>query len=127
MAGDNFKHHAQVRIVEFVENEIRNLLNKHTNRFQNANWDQAISLFVDIVIPCDLTYAEDGIMHNLARDILKKAKEHGNRVYYGRRDDPHKNMFNKSQLDYEFLHNTKIKSNILMIEDWLKKFKDWYD
>ena len=127
MAGDDFKYQTQVRITEFIEKEIRDLLNRPTNKFQSPNWDQAMRLFLEVVVPCGLVFSAYREMHQLAKEILQKAKDNNALVVYSNRDDLHKNIFGKTQHDYEFLHNTEIRSNKKKIEDWLKKYKDWVE
>jgi len=126
MAGDDFLIDAKIIVAEFIEKEIRSLLSRPTNQFQNPNWDQSMRLFLRIVVACDDAFASYEGLHQLGKDILQKAKDNNNRVYYFGRDENHIDMFAMTPYDYELSHNAKIEFNIQVLKKWLEKYRQYY-
>lgn len=123
MTGDDFLISAEINIVDFIEKEIRQLLNRPTNQFQNPNWDQAMRLFISVVVTCDDTFTSYERLHQLGGDILQKAQVNNNVVHYLERDEKHRDIFGRTPYDYEISHNARIELNIQKIKKWLETFQ----
>ena len=77
MAGLDRMSDAHGFIENYVEQQIRELLEDPMNEYQDPNWVQAALLFEETVVPCESYTAE--YLYKLAQDIMKKAEEHGNK------------------------------------------------
>ena len=80
MAGLDMMYDASVSIQQYIEQQIRELLEDPMNELQDPNWVQAALLFERIVVPCEEYRAEE--LYELANDIVKKAEQHNNQVVY---------------------------------------------
>ncbi len=80
MVGLDRMYDTRGDIQGYIEHRIRELLEEPMNEYQDPNWVQAATLFEQIIVPLDI-YIKDRLL-NLANDIVKKAKEHNNRVVY---------------------------------------------
>jgi len=125
MAGDDMKCDAKGLIENFMEKEIRALLEDPMNEFQDPNWVQAAELFSEIIVPCGSVYfAHDGLL-TLSKDIVQKAMAHKCRVgyYYGRgynavAGNPREGFTRKEEVDY---------SNIISeIKQWIKEHIEFW-
>ena len=77
MAGLDRKYDTHGDIENYIEQEIRVLLEDPMNEYQDPNWVQAALLFEHAVVPCEW-YKMDHL-YKLAQDIVTKAEQHGNR------------------------------------------------
>ena len=127
MAGNDKKFDTRGFIENFMEKEIRALLEEPMNEFQDPNWVQASELFAEIIVPCGSVYfAHDGLLM-LAKDIVQKAKTHDCRVsyYYGRgynavAYNPNREGFTrKEEVDYSDM--------IQEIEQWIKEYVEFWE
>lgn len=111
-------------IENFIEKEIRTLLEDPMNEFQDPNWVQAAELFAEIIVPCGSVYfVHEGLL-TLAKDIVQQAKTHNCKVayYYGRgynavAGNPRGGFTREEKVDY---------SNIIReIEQWIKGYVEF--
>ncbi|TKJ23930.1 MAG: hypothetical protein CEE43_01840 [Promethearchaeota archaeon Loki_b32] len=82
MAGLDRMYDACAFIQEYIEIQIRELLEDPMNEYQDPNWVQATLLFERVVIPCE-EYIADGLF-DLANDIVEKAEKYSRRAIYQR-------------------------------------------
>lgn len=80
MAGSDCKVDAIHTIANYIEREVRNLLEGDMNDFDDPAWAQAAELFDEVVVPCK-HYCSEGLFI-LGADIVKEAEGHGCRVAY---------------------------------------------
>jgi len=80
MAGLDMMYDARGSIQNYIEEQIRGLLEDPMNEYQDPNWVQAALLFDQVVVPCE-AYMMDWL-YDLAKDIVKKAEQNNNRVIY---------------------------------------------
>ncbi|MBY8984895.1 MAG: hypothetical protein KGD65_07510 [Candidatus Lokiarchaeota archaeon] len=77
MAGLDRMYDTHGSIENYIEEQIRELLEDPMNEYQDPNWVQAALLFEDTIVPCERYSAEH--LHKLAQDIVTKAEQHGNK------------------------------------------------
>jgi len=82
MAGDDHKMDARGRIANYIERNIRDLLEYDMNEYQAPAWVQAAELFSEIVVSCENYYSEG--LYTLGIDIAKEAERHGCKAVYQR-------------------------------------------
>lgn len=100
-------------IENFIEQKIRELLEEPMNENQAPNWAQATVLFERMIIPSDFISLIDKFV-KLAKDIIKEAKQHDNKVYYyGIKDGKKIPAQISDHIDF-----------INQIKEWIKKHKD---
>ena len=121
MAGLDRKYDTHGDIENYIEEQIRELLEDPMNEYQDPNWVQAALLFEETVVPCE-GYTEEHL-YKLAQDIMKKAEQHGNRwvsqVIPG--------MYNEKVIDSASIDMVNIPEGV-NVQDYNKtveKIKEW--
>ncbi len=82
MAGLDRMYDARGFIQQYIEHQIRELLEDPMNEYQDPNWVQAALLFDQVVTPIEGYTLEE--LYALANDIVKVAEKNNNRVIYQR-------------------------------------------
>ena len=125
MAGNDHKMDTQGNIANFIEREVRDLLEYDMNEYQNPAWAQAAELFSEIVVPCDSYYSEG--LYTLGIDIVKEAEKHGSRVVYQRIPG----MYNVKLISEDDKSDKKIdefdySKTVNSIKTWISKNAEWF-
>jgi len=123
MAGLDRMYDACAFIQEYIENQIRELLDDPMNEYQDPNWVQAALLFERAVIPCEEN-TSDGL-YVLANDIVKKAEKYKNRVIYQRIPG----MYNEKIVETSSLDMNSLSEDIRIIEydTNIENIKNWME
>ena len=123
MAGLDRMFDACGFIQQYIERQIRGLLDDPMNEYQDPNWVQAALLFERVVIPCE-RYSADGL-YDLANDIVRKAEQNNNRVIFQRIAG----MYNEKILEPNS-HNMENLSDDLRIAEYdanIENIKKWLE
>lgn len=122
MAGLDRMYDAQADIQGYIEKSIRELLEEDMNELQDPNWVQAATLFGHVVIPCE-SYIRD-YWYDLAKDIVKKAEQHDNRVVY---QDISPRLYNQEVIDSHSVdvNNLPDGANVVEYGNLIEKIKKW--
>ncbi len=80
MAGLDRMYDACGFIEQYIEQQIRVLLEDPMNEYQDPNWVQAALLFEQVVIPCERFFMDE--LYTLASNIVKVAEQNNNKVIY---------------------------------------------
>ncbi len=68
-------------IINFITDQVRDLFNRKTTKWNWSGWVQAALLLEKAVIPCESYYPHEELF-DLAGEILKISSKHDNKVEY---------------------------------------------
>jgi len=123
MAGLDNMYDTKGDIENFIEQQIRDLLEDPMNEYQDPNWVQAATLFNQLIVPMDL-YIRGGMV-NLAQNIVNIAEQNNTRVFY--QDIP--GMYNKKTLDGKSIENDNLPDNMQVrkYDEIVNNVKQWIE
>jgi len=123
MAGLDMMYDTCGFIQQYIEKQIRELLEDPMNEYQDPNWVQAALLFERIVAPCEEYRADE--LYNLANDIIKKAGQHNNRVVY----QPIAGMYNEKVIEPDSADMKNLSDDMRTIdyEKNIENIKKWME
>ena len=123
MAGLDNMYDARGDIENYIEQKIRDLLEKSMNEYQDPNWVQAATLFKQLIVPLD--YYKMGGLAKLAQDIVNFAEQNNTQVIY--QDIP--GLYNQKIVDGKSIENDKLPDNIQVIkyDEIVDNIKKWIE
>ena len=123
MAGLDEMYDARGDIENYIEQKIRDLLEKSMNEYQDPNWVQAATLFKQLIVPLD-DYIMGGLV-KLAQDIVNIAEQNNTQAIY--QDIP--GLYNQKIVDGKSIENDKLPDNIQVIkyDEIVDNIKKWIE
>ncbi len=127
MAGHDMRDDALAFIGDYIQKQIRELLEDPMNEYQDPNWVQAAELFEEIIVPCGWSYFTEEIV-KLAEEITERARENFCKVnyYYSEGSCSYNAIANiPNRKGYTEKEEMDYSDTIEKIESWVESYRKY--